>query len=84
VLAGLASGVGLYAPAHGSEMQERDGISEPGEDGTPGDAAAYIASLVDELARLAKRHHLDSLGYILDMARLEAEQISKGAARNLR
>jgi hypothetical protein len=41
------------------------------------DAALYIASLADELARLAKSHDLDALAYILDMARLEADQISK-------
>lgn len=40
-------------------------------------AALYIASLAEELARLAKRHDLDSLAYILEMARLEADQISK-------
>jgi hypothetical protein len=40
-------------------------------------AALYIASLADELARLAKSHHLDALAYILDMARLEADQVSK-------
>jgi hypothetical protein len=39
--------------------------------------ALYIASLAEELARLAKRHEFDSLAYILDMARLEADQISK-------
>jgi len=48
--------------------------------GTP-DAALYIASLAEELARLAKRHDLGALAYILDMARLEADQISKRWAR---
>ncbi len=43
----------------------------------PYGAAAYIASLAEELARLAKRHDLETLAYILDMARLEADQISK-------
>ena len=41
------------------------------------DAALYIASLVEELARLAKRHDLEPLAYILNMARLEAEEVSK-------
>ena len=40
-------------------------------------AALYIAALADELARLAKSHGLEALAYILDMARLEADQISK-------
>jgi hypothetical protein len=30
-----------------------------------------------ELARLARRHHLEPLAYILEMARLEAEQTAK-------
>jgi len=44
---------------------------------TPGAAAKYIASLADELSQLAKRHGLDALSYILDMARLEADNIAK-------
>jgi hypothetical protein len=43
----------------------------------PGSAALYIAALAEELARLAKSHDLDALAYILDMARLEADQISR-------
>jgi len=39
-------------------------------------AADYIASVVDELARLAKSHNLDALAYILDMARMEANQVA--------
>jgi hypothetical protein len=41
------------------------------------DAALYIASIADELARLAKSYDLEPLAYILDMARLEADQISQ-------
>jgi hypothetical protein len=41
------------------------------------EAALYIASLADELARLAKRHDLEALAYILNMARLEADEVSK-------
>ena len=36
-------------------------------------AANYVAELSAELAALARQHGLDALGYILDMARLEAE-----------
>jgi len=36
-------------------------------------AAAYVAELTSELAAMARRHGLDALGYLLDMARLEAE-----------
>jgi hypothetical protein len=41
------------------------------------DAAAYIADLTAELATLARQHGLDALGYILDMARLEAENATR-------
>lgn len=40
-------------------------------------AATYVAELSAELARLARRHGLDALGYILDMARLEAENATR-------
>jgi hypothetical protein len=40
-------------------------------------AAIYIATLADELARLAKSHDLDVLAYILNMARFEADQVAK-------
>jgi hypothetical protein len=46
----------------------------------PGDrtaAAKYVAELSAELANLARRHGLDALSYILDMARLEAESASR-------
>jgi hypothetical protein len=36
-------------------------------------AAAYVAELTGDLAILARQHGLDALGFILDMARLEAE-----------
>jgi hypothetical protein len=58
-------------------MQEPDVAREPHEE-TPGTVALYVASITEELAQMAKRQGLDSLGYILDMARLEAAQISKG------
>ena len=37
----------------------------------------YIASVNEELSRLAKAHHLDTLAYLLDMARLEADQLER-------
>lgn len=44
-----------------------------------GDAALFIASLAEELARLAKSHGLEMLAYLLDLARLEADHISKSS-----
>ena len=51
-----------------------------GQAQSPSDAAQYIAALADELAQIARAHRLDSLAYILDMARMEAEQSAKGSA----
>jgi hypothetical protein len=48
--------------------------------GGPVDRAAvanYVAELSTELASLARQHGLDALGYILDMARLEAENATR-------
>ena len=41
----------------------------------PDQAAQYIASLTQELAEIARRSGLDTL--ILEMARLEADQLIK-------
>jgi hypothetical protein len=38
-------------------------------------AAAYIADLTGGLAQMARRHGLNTLGYLLDMAKLEAESV---------
>jgi len=41
--------------------------------GDPANVASYVASLSADLATMARRHGLETLGYLLDMARLEAE-----------
>lgn len=46
----------------------------PPGDGGPAEAAHYIKCVVHDLARLARRHRLDMLAYLLDMARLEADE----------
>ena len=40
----------------------------------PAEAARYIASFTGELSSLAKQSGLELLGYLLDMARLEADK----------
>ncbi|WP_398484305.1 hypothetical protein [Tardiphaga sp.] len=52
---------------------DNDNDQPPG-DGGPAEAAHYIKGAVHDLARLARRHHLDMLAYLLDMAHLEAEE----------
>jgi hypothetical protein len=46
--------------------------SEPDE-GDKAATAAYVAALTADLAALARKQKLDTLGYLLDMVRLEAE-----------
>jgi hypothetical protein len=47
--------------------------------GNPSDerdaAAEYVATMAGDLAQIARRHGLDTLGYILEMAKLEAENV---------
>ena len=57
---------------------EASGDDDPPQ--SPRAAALYIGRMSAELARLARRHRLEPLAYILEMARLEAEQIAKGSA----
>jgi hypothetical protein len=48
----------------------------------PGEAAAYIAEISTGLAKIARRNGLDALGFILDMARLEAEALAERDSPN--
>ncbi len=60
-------------------MQSFDmGHQSPDEDEREA-AAAYVADLSRELAILARRHGFAALGYILEMARLEAENAARHA-----
>ena len=43
-------------------------------------AALYIANMTAGLALEARRHGLNTLGYLLDMAKLEAENVKNGHA----
>ena len=46
--------------------------------------ADFVAAYAMELAELARSHGLDTLGYILEMARLEAENLRNANGRGLR
>jgi hypothetical protein len=59
-------------------MQDDDDVGGSSGQETPHSAAHYIASMTGELAKLARRNGLDTLGYILEMAHIEADQIAKG------
>ena len=54
--------------------------TEPKE-GEKAATAAYVASLAADLAALARKQKLDTLGYLLDLARLEAEGLAQGLAQ---
>lgn len=43
----------------------------------PSGAAVYIGDMTRDLAALARQNGLDTLAYLLDIARLEAENASK-------
>jgi hypothetical protein len=47
-------------------------------DGGPQEAASFIAEQAADLARLARRHQLNMLGFLLDMSLLEAQDIARG------
>ncbi|MCK7475594.1 MAG: hypothetical protein MZV49_23880 [Rhodopseudomonas palustris] len=44
-------------------------------DGGALEAAVYVVETTTHLAFMARRHRLDMLGYLLDMARMEAAEI---------
>ena len=59
------------------KMPNRDETDGPDEGETPDSVAEYIASLAEELSKIAKRNGLETLSHILEMARLEADQAAK-------
>ncbi|ABA04972.1 hypothetical protein Nwi_1711 [Nitrobacter winogradskyi Nb-255] len=63
-------------PNRNEELRDDEScLGDPPGDGGPDEAAHYLAGAVADLALIARRHGLDTLGYLLDMAQLEAEEI---------
>jgi hypothetical protein len=60
----------MPATPDGSQRAQADRLPQ---DGGPGEAASFIAVAVSDLSTMARRHGLDMLGFLLDMARMEAE-----------
>lgn len=48
-----------------------------GENGSQSAVASYVAALSHDLAQLSRRSGLDTLGYLLEMVRLEAESLAR-------
>lgn len=49
----------------------------PTEPGSRNAVASYVATLSADLAAMARRQGLETLGYLLEMARLEAESANR-------
>lgn len=47
---------------------------EPAGDGGEYEAADFIVATMDDLIPIARRHHLDTLVYLLGMVKMEAEE----------
>ncbi len=57
------------------------GMAHPTQDPDEREAAAaYVAELSAELAVIARRHGLAALGYILEVAKLEAENATRNVS----
>ena len=61
-------------PVHSAEVEQPAG--------TRAGTAAYVAAMTADLAAMARRHNLETLGYLLDMARLEAENTAQDAGKS--
>jgi hypothetical protein len=67
-----------------SDKDRRSPTDDPPGDGGPDEAVAFIVETVADLARLARRHKLELLVRLLEMAEMEArERIRLRGKRNL-
>jgi hypothetical protein len=61
-------------PPRPKHRQAKRCHSDPADGGGgPDEAAAFIASTLSDLVQIASRHGLGTLGYLLDMAQMEAK-----------
>jgi hypothetical protein len=63
-------------PATRHEISMADQLT-PGEAGNRTFVANYVATLSADLAAMARQSGLDTLGYLLEMVRLEAENVTR-------
>ena len=68
----------ILSKTEGGRKRRRPGREPSGSDlhgrGDPEEAAAFIAETTGELSKIAKRHGLETLRHLLDMAQLEAAE----------
>jgi hypothetical protein len=62
-------------PDRNNFPDRNSGPGEPIGDGGPDEAARYLAMVAADLGLIARRHGLDTLGFLLEMAQMEAEDI---------
>jgi hypothetical protein len=62
--------------------QSASSVSAPGEPGDRTAVASYVATMAGDPAAIARQHGLQTLGYLLEMARLEAENESRHVRAN--
>jgi hypothetical protein len=60
--------------------KKRKPAAKSARDGGPREAASFIAEQLIFLARIARRHKLDLLGFVLDMGVMEAKKRFGSAA----
>ena len=70
----------MRKPATGlSQSERRDRTQGSDEARYRAEAASYIADLSGDLAMLARKHGLEALGFLLEMAKLEADNTVRHA-----
>ena len=74
---GQICGANEVAPGCGTKMADQS--DEPNGAAV---VASYVASLSTDLAAMARRSGLDTLGYLLEMVRLEAESVTRHDGSN--
>ena len=73
----------INQPSNRALPQAEITMSDPtDEPNGPKAVAAYVATMSTDLASMARRTGLDTLGYLLEMVRLEAESVSRQNGTN--
>ncbi len=64
----------MAARSSRSDVSQADAAAK---DGSPAEAASFISESVMELSQLSRRHGLDILTHLLEMAELEASDAAR-------
>jgi hypothetical protein len=69
-------------PPRSDKIPSPDSGSAEG-DGSPREAAVFIAETLVQLMTICDRHRLDTLGYLLGMAHMEANDVGSSRSRDV-